>query len=179
MSSEGVAVDDGTVARYESQAATVDIETSRATAADATDAIAAACRGDTVASPLPFDVALPERVTVDPSMAAVEAAETGVTAGTVAVAEYGTVVVTPTDGREGAVSLFPPRHVAVVRASDVVPDMLAGFDRLADAFAAGDDDAVLVTGPSATADMGEMVQGVHGPAEMHVVIVDTDRGRRE
>jgi L-lactate dehydrogenase complex protein LldG len=62
--------------------------------------------------------------------------------------------------------------VAVVRATDVVPDMAAGFDRLAGAFAAGATDAVLVTGPSATADMGALVQGVHGPAEMHVVIVD-------
>ena len=160
------------IARYEARAAAVDIETTRASSEDATAAIADACRGETVASALPFDVDLPADVTVDPSTAQLDAATTGITAGTFAVADYGTVVVTPSERKEGSVSLLPPRHVAVVRATDVVPDMAAGFDRLAEAFADGATDAVLVTGPSATADMGALVQGVHGPAERHVVIVD-------
>jgi L-lactate dehydrogenase complex protein LldG len=31
---------------------------------------------------------------------------------------------------------------------------------------------VLATGPSATADMGELVLGAHGPESVHVVILD-------
>ena len=162
------------VARYAERAAAAGIETTRTPRQEATAAISAACRGETVATVLPFDVDLPAGATVDPTTAHLEAADTGVTAGTLAVAEYGTVVVTPTTRKEGSVSLLPERHVAVVRASDVVADMLAGFDRLGEAFAAGRNDAVLVTGPSATADMGELVEGVHGPAEMHVVIVGSE-----
>jgi len=162
------------VAQFRDAAADADIGTTRVSIDDATAAIADACRGETVASALPFeDVDLPADVTVDPSTDQLRAAETGVTAGTLAVAEYGTVVITPSERKEGSVSLVPTRHVAVVRARDVVPDMPAGFDRLAEAFAAGADDAVLVTGPSATGDMGEIVQGVHGPAEMHVVVVNS------
>lgn len=33
-------------------------------------------------------------------------------------------------------------------------------------------DAILATGPSATADMGALVQGVHGPRTVHVVLVE-------
>jgi L-lactate dehydrogenase complex protein LldG len=32
--------------------------------------------------------------------------------------------------------------------------------------------AVVATGPSATADMGALVRGAHGPKEVHVVILD-------
>jgi L-lactate dehydrogenase complex protein LldG len=162
----------GPLDRFEARAAAVGLETSRVAAETATAAIEAACRGATVGSPLGSEVSLPSSVTVDPTREELLAAETGVTAGTLAIAAYGTVVVTPSPNQAGAVSLFPPRHVAVVRAADVVPDMAAAFDRLAEAFAAGRDDAVFVTGPSATADMGELVQGVHGPAEMHVVVVE-------
>lgn len=160
------------LARYTDSAAAAGIETVCVSTADATDAIADACRGETVASAHPFDVELPPDVVVNPTTAELETAETGVTAGAFAVADYGTVAITPTPSKEGAVSLFPPRHVAVVRAEDVVADMVAGFDRIADAFAAGNEDVVLVTGPSVTADMGALVRGVHGPAEMHVVIVE-------
>ena len=125
------------VARYAERAAAAGIETTRTPREEATAAISAACRGETVATVLPFDVDLPAGATVDPTTAHLEAADTGVTAGTLAVAEYGTVVVTPTTRKEGSVSLLPERHVAVVRASDVVADMLAGFDRLVEAFAAG------------------------------------------
>lgn len=159
--------------RFDAAAREADITTSRVPVGETAAAISDACRGETVASELPLaGVSLPSGVTVDPTMEQLRAADTGVTAGTLAVAEYGTVVVTPSERKEASVSLMPDRHVAVVRAGDVVPDMAAGFGRLADAFAAGDDDAVLVTGPSATGDMGELVQGVHGPAEVHVVVVE-------
>ncbi|MFB6362014.1 MAG: LUD domain-containing protein, partial [Halobacteriales archaeon] len=42
---------------------------------------------------------------------------------------------------------------------------------LAGEFDAGRRSAVLTTGPSATADMGELVTGVHGPGDVHVVAV--------
>ncbi len=160
---------------YADAAATVDIEVSRVTTDRAHDALVDRCEGLTVGSPLPFDgVSLPESVVTEPTWEQRREAETGVTAGRFAIAAYGTVAITATEAMEGSVSLFPPRHVAVVRERDVVPDMERAFDRLEETIASGDDDVVFLTGPSATADMGSLVQGVHGPAEMHVVLLEED-----
>jgi len=32
----------------------------------------------------------------------------------------------------------------------------------------------MATGPSATGDMGALVQGVHGPSEVHVIVVESE-----
>ncbi|WP_331713952.1 LUD domain-containing protein [Halobacterium sp. CBA1126] len=71
-------------------------------------------------------------------------------------------------------SLYPRTHVGVVRASDLHADVEATAAWLHDEFDAGRDSAVLATGASATADMGELVHGVHGPQDVHAVVV-TDR----
>ncbi len=80
------------------------------------------------------------------------------------------------DGAEQT-SLFPDLHVAVLRASDVLPDMGAAFERLGPRLREGrtpgaNRSAIIATGPSATADMGALVRGAHGPREVHVVILE-------
>lgn len=143
------------------------------TAAACEDALAEAVVEPAVGTDLPFDgVALPASVRRDPTPSELADAATGVTAAAFAVADYGSVVLT--SGAEGTeqVSLYPRRHVAVVAASDVLSDMAAAFDRLDDAFAAGETSAVIATGPSATADMGALVEGAHGPEEVHVVVLE-------
>lgn len=125
--------------------------------------------------PLPYDdVSLPDSVTVDPSVEELSEAQTGVTPVGVAIAAYGTVTVLSRAAGDELVSLYAPTHVAVVRADDVVPDMPAAIERLEDAFEAGSASHVLATGPSATADMGSLVQGVHGPESVHVVVVEPE-----
>lgn len=107
----------------------------------------------------------------DPSPASLDEAETGLTGATMAIADYGSVIVQ--GGPEGAepVSLYPDRHVPVVRASDVVPDMETAVGKLAAMIAEGHRSHVIATGPSATADMGDLVKGAHGPKEVHVVVM--------
>lgn len=137
--------------------------------------LAAAVDPPAVGTPLPFDgVSLDgTEVTVDPTVDELEAATTGVTAADFAVADYGSVVVRPSAAGEGPVSLFVDRHVAVVAESDLLPDMPAAFDRLTGALdGPGAGDAILATGPSATADMGELVRGAHGPKAVHVVLLE-------
>ncbi|WP_152042300.1 LUD domain-containing protein [Salinigranum salinum] len=113
-------------------------------------------------------------VTVDPTPKELLAAHTGVTDVRHAIASYGTLAL-PSDARgTEPVSLYPERHVAVVPESVVVPDVATALDRVGDDFDVGDDSLVLATGPSATGDMGALVYGVHGPTEIHVVLV-TDR----
>jgi len=126
-----------------------------------------------VGAPLPFpDLSLsdsPAEIDTAPSAGDLQAATTGVTAGEFGVAEYGTVAVRSRPGGDEPISLYPERHVAVVRASDVV-DLDGAFDRLGELLPAGES-VVFATGASATADMGEFVQGVHGPGEVAVLLV--------
>lgn len=167
------------VTRFVEVAKAVGCETSRTDPDGASDAISAACSGFTVGSPWWFDdgplanaVSLPDEVVVGPSAAELERAETGVTGVLFAIAPYGTVAVPSSPALDGPVSLYPERHVAVVRATDVEPDVGSALSRLADSFAAGSNDVVFVTGPSSTGDMGALVRGVHGPGEVHVVVID-------
>lgn len=128
-----------------------------------------------VGAPLPYDdLTLPAVVQRHPTPRDLRAANTGVTGIGKAIAEYGTLVIQSRPGGDEPISLYPDRHVAVVRASDLVADLDSGLEWLAGEFAAGRDSAVLATGPSATADMGDLVRGVHGPRDVHALIV-TDR----
>ncbi|MFB6107338.1 MAG: LUD domain-containing protein [Haloplanus sp.] len=137
------------------------------------DALADVVRDPAVGVALPFEGATyPEAVAVDPTPAELEAARTGVTPASFAVANYGSLALPSTaDGAE-PVSLYPELHVAVVAADDVVPDMPTAFDRFGETFRETAGSAIVATGPSATADMGELVLGAHGPEEVHVVILD-------
>jgi L-lactate dehydrogenase complex protein LldG len=133
-----------------------------------------AIEGPAIGTPLPFEgVSLADTpVETDFSPADLERAETGVTPVTVGVGEYGSVAVPSDAAGSELVSLYAPRHVAVVAASDVAGDMKASYERLAEEFADGRDTQVLATGPSATADMGTLVEGVHGPHEVHVIVLE-------
>ena len=68
-------------------------------------------------------------------------------------------------------SLLPPVHIAVVNAER----MLSGLDELLETLplpAEQSSSMVLITGPSRTADIEQtLVRGVHGPGEIHVVIL--------
>jgi L-lactate dehydrogenase complex protein LldG len=137
-------------------------------------ALSAAVEPPAVGVELPFDgVSLTDAdapIDVEPTARAAAEATCGVTAAEFAIADYGSVVLrSTTDGVE-PVSLYGDHHVAVVREDDVLPDMNAAFDRLGDLLRDGES-AVLATGPSATADMGELVQGAHGPKSVHVILI--------
>ena len=95
----------------------------------------------------------------------------GVTEAFAAVASTGSVCVDVSYERTGMVSLLAPLQVAVVAEENIVPqprdlfraDVLdgKGLSR----------DFCFVTGPSATADMGPLVRGVHGPHKLHIIVL--------
>ena len=149
---------------------------SRRTRADGfEEALRAEVAEPVVGAPLPFDdLSLPDWVPVHPTPRELGEAATGVTAAGAAIAEYGTLLVQSRPGGDEPVSLYPERHVAVVRESDLVERLSGAISWLGEELGAGRDCAVLATGVSATADMGEFVEGVHGPGDVRVVIV-TDR----
>ena len=124
--------------------------------------------------------ALPDRVATDPTTAELRAAHTGVTDAELGVAAYGSVAIEADAAGTEPVSLFVDRHVVVLREADLVPDMPDAFDWLGPRARDESVDVVFATGPSATADMGGLVHGAHGPKEVHVVLLrDGDAGPTE
>ncbi len=158
--------------RFEASLAELDVPVTRAEPAAFEDTLEEICRGSTVGTPLGFEsVSLPGWVDDAPTPATLEAATTSVTPARFGVADYGSVALPSTrDGTE-QVSLFVDLHVPVVRAGDVLPDMRTAMERLGPELRAGKS-SILATGPSATADMGALVRGAHGPEEVHVVVLE-------
>ena len=96
----------------------------------------------------------------------------GITSAQYALAATGTLVMLSSDEEQRLVSLLPPAHIAVIPASRILVNLDELFMRVplpADVTSA----LVFVTGPSRTADIEQiLVRGVHGPGEVHVVIVE-------
>lgn len=108
---------------------------------------------------------LPELVTAD-----VREADAVVTGCAVAIAETGTIVLdTGTAQGPRELSLIPDRHVCVVRADQVVPDVPDAVSRLVPTRP-----LTWISGPSATSDIElNRVEGVHGPRHLHVILVSS------
>jgi L-lactate dehydrogenase complex protein LldG len=94
-----------------------------------------------------------------------------VTGCTLAIAETGTLVLAggPSEGRR-ALTLVPDLHLCVVLATQVVETVPQAFGALRDSASRP---LTFVSGPSATSDIElERVEGVHGPRQLVVVIVE-------
>ena len=95
--------------------------------------------------------------------------EVGITDVDCAIAESGSLVVS-TSGRIRNAWITPPIHIAIVRAGEILPDLVDLFESRPDALDAAS--TTIITGPSKTADIeGVLVTGVHGPAAVEIVLV--------
>jgi L-lactate utilization protein LutC len=115
----------------------------------------------------------PEAVDRAAAKATLFAADLGVTAADALVAETGSVIVTSRPGQARSLSLLPPVHVVVAHRGQIVADLFDWFAavRPEDLPAC----AAIITGPSKTGDIElRLVTGVHGPGEVHVVLVEAD-----
>jgi L-lactate dehydrogenase complex protein LldG len=106
--------------------------------------------------------------------AACAGADIGITSVDYALAATGSFVMLSSLHEARLVSLLPPVHIAIFPRSRILanPDELLGvLPRPADQTSS----MVLITGPSRTADIEQiLVRGVHGPGEIHAVIVDEE-----
>ncbi|WP_435178497.1 LUD domain-containing protein [Halorussus sp. AFM4] len=157
---------------FESSLSELDVGCTRTDAAGFPDALRDVVEGPAVGAPLDgYDVSLEGTpITLDPTPRQLQNADTGVTPIGRAIAEYGSLVVESNAAGNEPISLYPPTHVGVVRESDVLPDVESATGYLSERFAAGKS-AVFATGVSSTGDMGALVEGVHGPKTVHVVLL--------
>lgn len=158
---------------FESSATDVGVSVIRTTTDEFAETVSELLTPPAVGVPIDsIDVAQPPSVETNPTLDDLEAAHTGITPVAFAIANYGSVVIRSTPAGEEPISLYVDHHVAVLPASDIEPDMGAAVARIGRSVRAGDGDLVIATGPSATADMGALVNGAHGPRQVDVVIVE-------
>jgi L-lactate dehydrogenase complex protein LldG len=107
----------------------------------------------------PSDAAFRDRLPV---------AAIGITRCTAAIADTGTLLLVFDGVRPRSTSLVPRVHLAIVHEDDLVASLPDAFARMPSPLPSG---MVLVTGPSRSADIEQLLTlGVHGPAEVHVVL---------
>jgi L-lactate dehydrogenase complex protein LldG len=98
--------------------------------------------------------------------------DVGITSADYALAETGSLVVLTESSESRLLSLLPPCHIAVVARSRIVENLEELLTLLPEPTAASSA-MVIITGPSRTADIEMLlVRGVHGPGEIHVVILE-------
>lgn len=102
-------------------------------------------------------------------------ADLGVTGAEYVIAETATAVLVPAKGTGRLTSLLPPVHVAVAEAAQVVEtleDALALYQQETQQKGWTANSAYLISGPSRTGDIEQtIVVGVHGPREVHLVLI--------
>lgn len=105
----------------------------------------------------------------------------GITGANVAIADTGTIAIVTNEGNSRLVSTLPPLHVAVLGVEKIVPsidDAVAMLKLLPRSGTAQKITSYVsfITGPSRSSDIELIpVIGVHGPKEMHVVLLDNGR----
>jgi L-lactate utilization protein LutC len=99
-------------------------------------------------------------------------AELSVTGADYLIAETGSLVYLARAAEPRSASLLPAVHIVVAGADQLLPDLFDLFERLQPAVAALPACVSIITGPSKTGDIElKLVTGVHGPGELHVVLI--------
>jgi L-lactate dehydrogenase complex protein LldG len=126
-------------------------------------------RGPIVAASADADVELVDGPSDDEALFSADVGITGVCG---AIAETGSLVLRASPQTPRMISLVPPVHIALMTSGQIVADLLDWWaahstgNRPAGAY------EVLVAGPSKTADIElNLVTGVHGPGQVHVVVL--------
>jgi L-lactate dehydrogenase complex protein LldG len=107
---------------------------------------------------------------IEPALVCISGAHAG-------IAESGTLVLRSGKGRGRLASLIAPVHIALLRRAQIVRGLGAALALLAqqhgpDLFV-DSSNLTLISGPSRTGDIElTLTLGVHGPREIHVVLID-------
>lgn len=105
--------------------------------------------------------------------AAPELPDAGVSQALYGLADTGSVVLAASPAEPRSRSLLPFVHVSVLREDRILPGLEDLFARVGGELPSA---LAIVTGPSRSADIEQrLVVGVHGPGEVHVVLVGEDQ----
>jgi len=102
-----------------------------------------------------------------------ESCDAGVTGCEVLVAQTGGIMVSVQTAGGRALSVLPPHHVVIARASQMVPDLTAAFEFVKKKYGKAFPSFMsFITGPSRTGDIERiLVLGAHGPKRLIIVLV--------
>ena len=109
------------------------------------------------------------RKPADEQLATADAGITGAFAG---VASSGSVCVALGMELTATASLLMPLHIVLLCAARIVARPRDLFDPACLGGEGLRRNLVFITGPSATADMGPLVRGVHGPHRLHILLLE-------
>ena len=119
-----------------------------------------------------LDVAVVDELTAGTTTDAFFQADLGISGVAYAIAETGTLVMASRPHDPRSLSLLPPVHVAVLDHSQLLPDLFDLFAELEADKPELPSCVTLITGPSKTGDIElKLVTGVHGPGELHAVVI--------
>jgi len=100
------------------------------------------------------------------------AADVGITEAFAGVARTGSICVAMGPPLRSAASLLMPLHVALLPVERIVFRPRELFEPKGIGKEALGRNLAFATGPSATADMGPLVRGVHGPHRLHILVLE-------
>ena len=140
--------------------------------------------GPGIASDLfPFGAQMPFKVTSSLNMdrrsffEALQSAEIGISTADIGVAETGTLIISTSDESDRLVTALPIIHVAILPRSNLVFSLEDGGQYISQILMK-DSKAVsisLISASSRTSDIGGVtILGVHGPRELHVLLLDEE-----
>ena len=102
-----------------------------------------------------------------------ESCDAGVTGCECLVAQTGSIMVSAPSAGGRALSVLPPHHIVIARASQMVPDLTAAFDRVKQRYGTNFPSFLsFITGPSRTGDIERiLVLGAHGPKRLTLLLI--------
>ncbi len=108
-------------------------------------------------------------------------ADIGISGANLAIAESGTLVIISNEGNARLVTSLPPVHIAIFTVEKIVATMEQAVTLIKALVTSASGKPLtsyvsFISGPSSTTDIEkEQVIGVHGPEELHIIILDNGR----
>jgi L-lactate dehydrogenase complex protein LldG len=104
---------------------------------------------------------------------ALESCDAGLTECESLVAQTGSVCVTARSSGGRALSVLPPHHIVIAKKEQLVSDLAAAYEHLAEKYGANYPSFIsFISGPSRTGDIERiLVLGAHGPKKLTVLLV--------
>ena len=86
------------------------------------------------------------------------------------ISETGSIVIDNDDGFASYLTMLTAKHIVILNSNNIFDKPRDIFNRK-DLLLKSKRSFSIITGPSATADMGSLVRGVHGPELLHIILI--------